>query len=287
MFHLLYAWTHRGAPWNSCFFWEWYPNLSGDSHHTNQRFRRIDRFKHVKAFFLLYFCWTSDQPKVDWTPPNNGTCFKENITELEVGPNRAKQLGCLGWFFKNWGEFIKEIFDKHADVHFHCVYHSGTVRGTAWINSTIQKRLAKFQTSNTHTIHVWYIYLHLVDLYGKCRQIYHTWMVWDDFSHWPEGISRYLTDKHRKVKFPRLDRFGRPCGWRCQWCPGGTLLGTSLCVVRETLVMTLKDVRIGPQMVLVYAFLNFVTYMSYKLDAAFWNLKETFVTREWFVRLGK
>ena len=22
------------------------------------------------------------------------------------------------------------------------------------------------------TIHVWYIYLHLVDLYGKCRQIY-------------------------------------------------------------------------------------------------------------------
>ena len=24
----------------------------------------------------------------------------------------------------------------------------------------------------THTIHVWYIYLHLVDLYGKCRYIY-------------------------------------------------------------------------------------------------------------------
>ena len=23
--------------------------------------------------------------------------------------------------------------------------------------------------SNTHRIHVWYIYLHLVDLYGKCR----------------------------------------------------------------------------------------------------------------------
>ena len=25
----------------------------------------------------------------------------------------------------------------------------------------------------THRIHVWYIYLHLVDLYGKCREIYH------------------------------------------------------------------------------------------------------------------
>ena len=30
----------------------------------------------------------------------------------------------------------------------------------------------------THTIHVWYIYLHLVDFYGKCRQIYHTWILW-------------------------------------------------------------------------------------------------------------
>ena len=31
----------------------------------------------------------------------------------------------------------------------------------------------------THTIHVWYIYLHLVDFYGKCREIYHTWMIWE------------------------------------------------------------------------------------------------------------
>ena len=30
----------------------------------------------------------------------------------------------------------------------------------------------------THTIHVWYIYLHLVDFDGKCREIYHTWMIW-------------------------------------------------------------------------------------------------------------
>ena len=30
----------------------------------------------------------------------------------------------------------------------------------------------------SHSIHVLYIYLHLVDLYGKCRQIYHTWILW-------------------------------------------------------------------------------------------------------------
>ena len=31
----------------------------------------------------------------------------------------------------------------------------------------------------THRIHVWYIYLHLVDFYGKCRYIYHTWILWE------------------------------------------------------------------------------------------------------------
>jgi len=26
---------------------------------------------------------------------------------------------------------------------------------------------------------VWYICLHLVDSYDKCRSIYHTWILWD------------------------------------------------------------------------------------------------------------
>ena len=42
----------------------------------------------------------------------------------------------------------------------------------------------------THTIHVWYIYLHLVDFYGKCRKISHTWMVW--------VISHSITLSHLK-----------------------------------------------------------------------------------------
>ena len=33
--------------------------------------------------------------------------------------------------------------------------------------------------NHPHTIHVWYIHLHLVDFYGKCTQIYHTWILWD------------------------------------------------------------------------------------------------------------
>ena len=35
--------------------------------------------------------------------------------------------------------------------------------------------------NQTHRIHVWYIYLHLLDFYGKCRciYIYHTWIHWE------------------------------------------------------------------------------------------------------------
>ena len=40
----------------------------------------------------------------------------------------------------------------------------------------LQKLECQFEI--THRIHVWYIYLHLVDFYGKCRYVYHTWMVW-------------------------------------------------------------------------------------------------------------
>ena len=36
-----------------------------------------------------------------------------------------------------------------------------------------------FWISNSLRIHVWYIHLHLVDFYGKCGEIYHTWILWD------------------------------------------------------------------------------------------------------------
>ena len=60
--------------------------------------------------------------------------------------------------------------------------------------------------SITHTIHVWYIYLHLVDFYGKCREIYHTWIVWVMFFmftnrfftqmlHGSENIAPYIFGK--------------------------------------------------------------------------------------------
>ena len=41
------------------------------------------------------------------------------------------------------------------------------------------ERVAGTCLYNSHGIHVWYIYLHLVDFYGTCRWIYHTWIPWD------------------------------------------------------------------------------------------------------------
>ena len=48
------------------------------------------------------------------------------------------------------------------------------------------KKVGLLQLLNVlpHTIHVWYIYLHLVDFYGKCREIYHTWIVCLQYHGW-------------------------------------------------------------------------------------------------------
>ena len=36
---------------------------------------------------------------------------------------------------------------------------------------------------DTQTLDVWYIYLHLVNFYGRCRYINHTWILWDSLYH--------------------------------------------------------------------------------------------------------
>ena len=64
--------------------------------------------------------------------------------------------------------------------------HLGFVRGPAECELVV-----------AHTIHVWYIYLHLVDFYGKCRKIYHTWILWvvwflkfwNSFDFWIRNIN--------------------------------------------------------------------------------------------------
>ena len=51
-----------------------------------------------------------------------------------------------------------------------------------WAASDPQMPAMKCQAifnNNTHKIHVWHIYLHLVGFYGKCRWIFHTWILWD------------------------------------------------------------------------------------------------------------
>ena len=79
------------------------------------------------------------------------------------------------------------------------------------------------------TIHVWYIHLHLVDFYGKCRYIYHTWIQWGwtvkhmlviSMRHHPI-IERIF---HKRCNSTIRRFFGNPIGqrkkggrWEKQW----------------------------------------------------------------------
>ena len=59
-----------------------------------------------------------------------------------------------------------------------------------------------------HRIHVWYIYLHLVDFHGKCRYLYHTWILsvllspgkWLDFVKFPSGVLPDIVDLTLSLK---------------------------------------------------------------------------------------
>ena len=52
-----------------------------------------------------------------------------------------------------------------------CYWHD------AWWSRHFVRRI--FQNyAVKHGIHLWHIYLHLVDFHGKCRWIYHTWILW-------------------------------------------------------------------------------------------------------------
>ena len=45
-------------------------------------------------------------------------------------------------------------------------------------HTTIKHPKSSYQ-HHSHRIHVWYIYLHVVDFYDKCSLIFHTWILWD------------------------------------------------------------------------------------------------------------
>ena len=86
------------------------------------------------------------------------------------------------------GVKIKNIWNHHLGIlHFNSTFiglftssvipsclHAGKIRRKGWWQSRYTQNDWERvkQGVITHTIHVWYIYLHLVDLYGKCREIY-------------------------------------------------------------------------------------------------------------------
>ena len=71
---------------------------------------------------------------------------------------------------------------------------------------------------STHRIHVWYIYLHLVDLYTICRYIYHTWILWAPvkpiyFLPFTKGFISFTPQK-KTVGFFLLPTLGPPAPFK-------------------------------------------------------------------------
>ena len=70
-----------------------------------------------------------------------------------------------------------------------------------------------------HAIHVWHICLHLVDFYGKCRYIYHTWILWAlekptktpgfPSSHQQQSLLHQSPQRHCTAR----NFHGGPVGW--------------------------------------------------------------------------
>ena len=96
-------------------------------------------------------------------------------------PCRSKKT----MLFPAWIYFIIESWSSHAARKSHpaCTYCDSTAKKQSEV--LICRKCALDMENwmrDCNPIPSRYsilIYLHLVDIYDKCRQIYHTWMVWE------------------------------------------------------------------------------------------------------------
>ena len=90
-----------------------------------------------------------------------------------------------------------------------------------------QRMIWKHQVSS-HRIRVGNIYLHLVDLYGKWRQIYHTWILWC----W-ESVSLAIKKKLEAARQFLESQFlpSNIWNWRVETTTGNCLQARATCMV--------------------------------------------------------
>ena len=129
----------------------------------------------ISGFWLMALnIRTGDVVMFQWNVP--ALPFQQRPT---AGPPwRSGRMACLKiaahrWNVSKLGAQIALFF-----FHPHGAYHWQKC-GNLWISAGSEKmeQMRKcLELLITHRIHVWYIHLHLVDLYGKCR--YHTWILW-------------------------------------------------------------------------------------------------------------
>ncbi len=101
-------------------------------------------------------------------------------------------------------------------------------------NAAWRLRLWNLYCHHTQRIHVWYIYLRLVDVYRNCSQTYHTWILWDmkytlkrTLKKWWNYIQTLTTTPSRRIPIKT-----KASTWRKSRC--STFWGASSHVRKET-----------------------------------------------------
>ena len=131
-------------------------------------------FWRLQVYMEMYTLKHILPPKFNMEPENDG--FQEELPFLGT----SFQVPC--WF----GGVLAKQHIPSKDL---LLFWNGTIQtsGPEIHENPIGSMYGIFIT---HRIHIWYIYLHLVEFYGKCSWIYHTWILYR-LGFWRSGCNRY------------------------------------------------------------------------------------------------
>ena len=108
------------------------------------------------------------------------------LTDFSIKSSKGWCLVSGAWYLKP--HLLKSWETANSQTaHWSCIHahDSQLIPSRGRWGQNHRSRLTTCDSTDgiSHRIHVWYIHLHLVDFYGKCRWIYHTWILWVWMKH--------------------------------------------------------------------------------------------------------
>ena len=144
--------------------WSWFFRYSGPSHkYEDLLWRKMQMNKQAKKRMNPWMNETMNDKMAEWLNEWLNEWMNEWMYE------------CMNvWMYECMNVWIEELYNAQTNKRTN-EFRTQSCHAFSFSRNTF--RLAGTPIS-THRIHVWYIYLHLVDFYGKCRDIHHTWILW-------------------------------------------------------------------------------------------------------------